>query len=154
MMLFASFACGLIFGAGLLISGMTQTQKVLGFLDIFGAWDATLAFVMAGAVAVSSLGFMLARRRGAPVWTGQSLWPTHRDIDAPLIIGAVLFGIGWGLVGLCPGPALVNLAGLGMPVILFVAAMAAGMIGFDAWSKQKAATPDRSAAAIATSTDG
>jgi uncharacterized membrane protein YedE/YeeE len=154
MMLFASFACGLIFGAGLLISGMTQTQKVLGFLDIFGAWDATLAFVMAGAVAVSSLGFMLARRRGAPVWTGQSLWPTRRDIDAPLIMGAVLFGIGWGLVGLCPGPALVNLAGLGMPVILFVAAMAAGMIGFDAWSKQKAATPDRSAAAIATSTDG
>mgnify|MGYP000946972208 CR=1 FL=1 len=110
--------------------------------------------LMAGAVAVSSLGFMLARRRGAPVWAGQSLWPTRRDIDAPLVTGAVLFGIGWGLVGLCPGPALVNLAGLGVPVIVFVAAMAAGMIGFDAWSKQKAATPDRSAAAIATSTDG
>lgn len=154
MMIFASFACGLIFGVGLLISGMTQTEKVLGFLDLFGAWDATLAFVMAGAVAVSSIGFVLARRRGAPVFAARSLWPTRKDIDTPLVIGSVLFGIGWGLVGLCPGPALVNLAGLGVPVIVFVAAMAAGMIGFDARSKQKAATPDRSAAAIATSTDG
>lgn len=154
MMIFASFACGLIFGAGLLISGMTQTEKVLGFLDIFGAWNATLAFVMAGAVAVSSIGFGLARRRGAPVFAAQSLWPTRRDIDAPLVTGAALFGIGWGLVGLCPGPALVNLAGLSLPVIVFVAAMAAGMIGFDLWDKQKAAAPHSSAAAIATSTDG
>lgn len=149
-----SFACGLVFGAGLLISGMTDTAKVLGFLDIFGAWDATLAFVMAGAVAVSSIGFALARRRGTPVFAAQSLWPTRKDVDAPLVIGAGLFGIGWGLVGLCPGPALVNLAGLGVPVVIFVAAMAAGMIGFDAWSKQKAATPGTSETAIATSTDG
>ncbi|MBB5054744.1 hypothetical protein HNQ36_004751 [Afipia massiliensis] len=148
-----SFACGLVFGAGLLISGMTQTGKVLGFLDIFGAWDATLAFVMAGAVAVTSIGFALAKRRGAPVFTAQSLWPTRKDIDAPLVTGAVLFGIGWGLVGLCPGPALVNLAGLGLPVIVFVAAMAAGMIAQDMWSKQKAATPT-SETAIATSNDG
>ncbi len=150
----ASFACGLIFGAGLLISGMTDTTKVLGFLDIFGAWDATLAFVMAGAVAVSSVGFALAKRRGAPVFSAQSLWPTRKDIDAPLVAGAVLFGIGWGLVGLCPGPALVNLAGLGWPVIAFVAAMAVGMIGFEVWSKQKAATLNTSETAIATSTDG
>jgi uncharacterized membrane protein YedE/YeeE len=149
-----SFACGLVFGAGLLISGMTQTGKVLGFLDIFGAWDATLAFVMAGAVAVSSIGFVLARRRGTPVFAAQSLWPTRKDIDAPLVIGATLFGIGWGLVGLCPGPALVNLAGLSVPVIVFVAAMAAGMIGHDVWSKQKAATPGASETAIATSNDG
>lgn len=159
MLLFASFACGLVFGIGLLISGMTQTQKVLGFLDIFGAWDATLAFVMAGAVAVASIGFLFARRRGTPVFAPQSLWPTRKDIDAPLVTGAVLFGIGWGLVGLCPGPALVNLAGLGMPVIVFVAAMAAGMIGFDAWSQrktsqQKAAAPGTGTAAVATSTDG
>jgi len=153
-LILVSFACGLVFGAGLLISGMTQTGKVLGFLDIFGAWDATLAFVMAGAVAVSSIGFVLARRRGAPVFAAQSLWPTRKDIDAPLVIGASLFGIGWGLVGLCPGPALVNLAGLSVPVIAFVAAMAAGMIGHDAWSKQKAATPGASETAIATSTDG
>lgn len=149
-----SFACGLVFGAGLLISGMTDTAKVLGFLDIFGAWDATLAFVMAGAVAVSGIGFAFARRRGAPVFAAQSLWPTRKDIDAPLVIGASLFGIGWGLVGLCPGPALVNLAGFSVPVIAFVAAMAIGMIGHDAWRKQKAATPKASEAAIATSTDG
>jgi uncharacterized membrane protein YedE/YeeE len=133
----ASFLCGLIFGAGLLISGMTQTEKVLGFLDIFGAWDATLAFVMAGAVAVASIGFALAKRRGGPVLASQSLWPTRRDIDAPLVVGAVLFGIGWGLVGLCPGPALVNLAGLSLPIIIFVAAMAAGMLGFEAWDRHK-----------------
>lgn len=149
-----SFACGLVFGAGLLISGMTQTGKVLGFLDIFGAWDATLAFVMAGAVAVTSVGFALAKRRGAPVFATQSLWPTRKDIDAPLVAGAVLFGIGWGLVGLCPGPALVNLAGLCLPVIVFVAAMAVGMIGHGAWSKQTAATPKPGETAIATSTDG
>lgn len=147
-----SFACGLVFGAGLLISGMTQTGKVLGFLDIFGAWDATLAFVMAGAVAVTSVGFALAKRRGAPVFATQSLWPTRKDIDAPLVAGAVLFGIGWGLVGLCPGPALVNLAGLSLPVIVFVAAMAVGMIGHGAWSKQT--TPKPGETAIATSTDG
>jgi uncharacterized protein len=127
----ASFICGLIFGAGLLISGMTQTEKVLGFLDIFGAWDATLVFVMAGAVAVATIGFALARRRGMPVFAAQSLWPTRRDIDAPLAVGASLFGIGWGLVGFCPGPALVNLAGLSLPVIVFVAAMAVGMLGFE-----------------------
>jgi len=149
-----SFACGLMFGAGLLISGMTQTGKVLGFLDIFGAWDATLAFVMAGAVAVSGIGFALAKRRGAPLFAAQNLWPTRKDIDAPLVIGAGLFGIGWGLAGLCPGPALVNLAGLGLPVIAFVVAMAAGMIGHDAWSKQKAAAPRASETAVATSTDG
>ncbi|HEX7790520.1 MAG TPA: DUF6691 family protein [Afipia sp.] len=153
-LILASFVCGLVFGAGLLISGMTDTAKVLGFLDIFGAWDATLAFVMAGAIAVASVGFVLARRRGAPVFAAQSLWPTRKDIDAPLAIGATLFGIGWGLVGLCPGPALVNLAGLSLPVIVFVAAMAAGMIGHDVWSKQKAATPATGKAAIATSNDG
>lgn len=137
----ASFVCGLVFGIGLLISGMTQTEKVLGFLDFFGAWDATLAFVMAGAVAVSSVGFAWARRRGTPLLAARSLWPTRRDIDAPLVIGATLFGIGWGLVGLCPGPALVNLAGLSLPVIVFVAAMAAGMLGFEAWSSQQSGHP-------------
>jgi uncharacterized membrane protein YedE/YeeE len=133
----ASFVCGLVFGAGLLISGMTHTEKVLGFLDVFGAWDATLAFVMAGAVAIASIGFAVARRYGAPILAVQSLWPTRRDIDAPLVIGATLFGLGWGLVGLCPGPALVNLAGLSLPLIVFVAAMAVGMLGFEAWDKYK-----------------
>jgi uncharacterized membrane protein YedE/YeeE len=131
MMVLASFACGLLFGVGLLISGMTDPLKVLGFLDLFGAWDATLGFVMAGAVAVSSVGFELARRRGQPALAPQHLWPTRHDIDTPLVAGSALFGLGWGLVGLCPGPALVNLAGLSLPVIVFVIAMGAGMIGHE-----------------------
>jgi uncharacterized membrane protein YedE/YeeE len=127
----ASFVCGLVFGAGLLISGMTEPGKVLGFLDIFGAWDATLAFVMAGAVAVSAAGFALARRRTAPLFAISYLWPTRRDIDASLVAGAVLFGVGWGLVGICPGPALVNLAGLSLPIVVFVGAMVIGMLGYE-----------------------
>jgi uncharacterized membrane protein YedE/YeeE len=127
----ASFLCGLVFGAGLLFSGMTEPAKVLGFLDIFGAWDATLAFVMGGAVAVSAVGFALARRRDMPLFAPSYLWPTRRDIDAPLVAGAVLFGIGWGLVGICPGPALVNLAGLSLPIVVFVGAMVIGMLGYE-----------------------
>ena len=134
--LVASFACGLIFGAGLMISGMTDPAKVLGFLDIFGAWDATLALVMAGAVAVSGLGFAIARRRGTPVLAERSFWPTRTDIDGQLLIAGGLFGIGWGMVGFCPGPALVNLAGLSLPVVAFVAAMAAGMVGYDVWQQR------------------
>ena len=149
-----SFVCGFIFGAGLLISGMTDTAKVLGFLDIFGAWDATLAFVMAGAVSVTTIGFALARRRGPPVFATQSLWPTRRDIDAPLVTGAALFGIGWGLAGLCPGPALVNLAGLSLPVIVFVAAMAVGMLGHDAWSRSRASARQTTQATVAAGGDG
>lgn len=148
-LLLASFVCGLVFGAGLLISGMTQTEKVLGFLDIFGAWDATLAFVMAGAVIVTSIGFALARRRGTPVFAAKLQWPTRNDIDLPLVAGAALFGIGWGLVGLCPGPALVNLAGFGLPIIVFVAAMAAGMLGHDMWHEQRAPVQEERPAVVA-----
>lgn len=111
----------------------TDPRKVLGFLDLFGAWDPTLAFVMAGAVAVTSLGFALARRRSTPILAERSVLPTQTGITARLLVGGGLFGIGWGLVGLCPGPALVNLAGLNVPVILFVTAMAAGMSGYDLW---------------------
>ena len=131
----ASFACGLIFGFGLLISGMTQPQKVLGFLDVFGRWDPTLAFVMAGALAVSSAGFALARTQGRPVLAAQHLWPTRTDLDRPLVIGSVLFGVGWGLAGLCPGPALENLASLSPQVVVFVLAMIFGMIAKDLWER-------------------
>ena len=148
-LIIASFGCGLIFGAGLLISGMTQPEKVLGFLDIFGAWDATLAFVMAGAVAVSAVGFALARRRGTPVLAARFQWPTRNDIDAPLVAGAVLFGIGWGLVGICPGPALVNLAGLSLPIVVFVAAMALGMLLFEL-SRTRGASSDATARSVIT----
>ena len=155
MLILASFACGLIFGAGLLISGMTDPDKVLGFLDIFGPWDATLAFVMAGAVAVSASGFALARRRGAPLLAPRFQWPTRRDIDAPLVAGAVLFGVGWGLVGICPGPALVNLAGLSLPVIVFVGAMVIGMIGHEVLPAREQTSAETSESpAIAARADG
>jgi uncharacterized membrane protein YedE/YeeE len=153
-LLLASFGCGLLFGLGLLISGMTQPAKVLGFLDIFGAWDATLAVVMAAALIVSSLGFALARRRGAPVFAAQHLWPTRSDIDRPLVVGSMLFGAGWGLVGLCPGPALENLASLSPRVIAFVVAMGLGMIAQDFWQKRAPVAREVENAALATPGDG
>jgi uncharacterized membrane protein YedE/YeeE len=135
MPMIASLFCGLIFGAGLLISGMVQPTKVLGFLDIFGAWDPSLAVVMVAALAVSVPGFSLANGRPRPLLTARSFWPTKRDIDSPLVVGAALFGIGWGLVGLCPGPALENLATLSPGIIAFVAAMAGGMALHNLWQK-------------------
>jgi len=125
----AGLLCGLIFGFGLLISGMMQPTKVLGFLDLFGgAWDPSLAVVMAAALAVAAAGYALARRQGQPLFAAQSLWPTARQLDGPLVTGAVLFGIGWGLVGLCPGPAIENLATGSVRVLVFVVAMVAGML--------------------------
>lgn len=150
----ASFVSGLIFGIGLLISGMTEPEKVLGFLDIFGAWDATLAFVMGGAVAVAAIGFAFARRRGAPLLAARYRWPARSDLDTPLVAGAVLFGVGWGLVGICPGPAIVNLAGLSVPIIVFVAAMIFGMVGFELWRVQSAAGDAPESSSIATRADG
>jgi uncharacterized membrane protein YedE/YeeE len=149
MPMIASLVCGLIFGAGLLISGMVQPTKVLGFLDIFGAWDPSLAVVMAAALAVSVPGFMLATGRSRPLLAARSLWPTKRDIDLPLIVGAALFGVGWGLVGLCPGPALESLATLSLPVIVFVIAMAGGMALHDLWQKPQPTIRNQAAAANA-----
>ena len=150
----ASFVCGLIFGLGLVISGMTQPQKVLGFLDIFGRWDPTLAFVMVAALIVSGTGFALARQQRRPLLTPQHLWPTRTDIDQSLVVGSVLFGIGWGLVGLCPGPALVNLAGLWPSVIVFALAMSAGMIIKDLWDRRVLSATIVGDSLLSTSTDG
>ena len=127
MQMLAALVCGLIFGWGLLISGMVEPTKVIGFLDIFGAWDPSLAVVMAAALGVSGVGFRFVAARKRPVLAAQSSWPTKTDVDVPLVTGAILFGVGWGLVGLCPGPALENLATLSPRVIGFVAAMACGM---------------------------
>jgi uncharacterized protein len=149
MPMVASLLCGLIFGAGLLISGMVQPTKVLGFLDIFGAWDPSLAVVMVAALVVSAPGFMLAKGRLRPLLAAQSLWPTKRDIDLPLVVGATLFGVGWGLVGLCPGPALESLATLSPGIIAFVAAMAGGMALHDFWKKPRAKIPQLPALADA-----
>ena len=125
----AGLLCGFIFGFGLLISGMMQPTKVLGFLDLFGgAWDPSLAVVMAAALAVAAAGYALARWQERPLFAAQSLWPTARQVDGPLVTGAVLFGIGWGLVGLCPGPAIENLATGSVRVLVFVVAMVAGML--------------------------
>jgi uncharacterized protein len=152
MLIVASMLCGLIFGSGLLISGMMQPAKVLAFLDIFGAWDPSLAVVMMAALAVSMPGFVLAKRRERPILAPRNLWPTRTDIDRPLVIGSAMFGIGWGLVGLCPGPALENLATLSPRVIVFVAAMAAGMVARDVW--QKRWQPTRDEGTLATAADG
>jgi uncharacterized membrane protein YedE/YeeE len=118
---------GLIFGSGLVLSEMINPRRVLGFLDVAGAWDPTLLFVMAGALAVAAPGFWFARRRERPVLARGFSWPTRRDIDRSLIGGAVLFGIGWGLAGFCPGPAITALTIGGLPVLIFVAAMVMGM---------------------------
>jgi uncharacterized membrane protein YedE/YeeE len=151
MQALASFLCGLIFGSGLMISGMTQPAKVLGFLDIFGRWDPTLAFVMVGALAISSLGYALARRQIRPVIAAQHFWPKKADINRPLAIGSMLFGIGWGLVGLCLGPALENLASLSPRVFVFVIAMIAGMSVFDLCQRQASSVIEFENAALANS---
>ena len=131
--LIVAAGCGIIFGFGLIISDMIQPLKVLNFLDLFGAWDPSLAFVMAAALAVTSLGYALTRSRGRPYLAAQGYWPEASGIDTRLLAGAGLFGVGWGLVGLCPGPALADLATLDPQVIVFVIAMAAGMVAHDAW---------------------
>ncbi len=123
-------ASGALVGVGLLLSGMTQPSKVVGFLDITGArgaWDPSLAFVIGGAVAVYAVLFRLTRGRREPWFDVTFHLPTRHDIDLPLIAGAALFGIGWGLGGLCPGPGLVAAASGSLPAIAFVASMLVGM---------------------------
>jgi len=141
MPILSALLCGFIFAAGLVISGMTDTAKVLGFLDVLaipkGGWDPTLAIVMAAALMVSVPGFWLARRRERPILAEAAAWPSRTDIDRPLIAGAALFGAGWGLAGLCPGPAIANIATLSPPALLFVAAMIAGMAAHDLWRRRK-----------------
>jgi len=127
---------GLLFGLGLIVGGMTDPAKVKGFLDLFGAWDPSLALVMGGAIAVGLGAFALARRRGR-AWGGAAIeLPTSTTIDAPLLVGGVLFGIGWGLAGLCPGPALVAASSGFGPALWFVPAMLAGMLLHDeGWAR-------------------
>jgi uncharacterized membrane protein YedE/YeeE len=119
---------GLIFGLGLCLSGMYEPAKVTGFLDLAGAWDPSLAFVMGGAIVVALPAFALARRR-RDAWVGGAIdLPTARAIDAPLVVGSAIFGIGWGLGGVCPAPGVVDLGFFSPGAAIFVAAMAAGML--------------------------
>ncbi|MFT9257631.1 MAG: DUF6691 family protein [Acetobacter sp.] len=127
MTIIVALGCGLLFGMGLVLSGMVDPARVLGFLDLAGDWDPSLAFVLGGAVAVSFLGYRLSRHMTRPLCAGQFYLPTRTAIDARLVGGAAVFGIGWGRVGLCPGPAIVS-CGLGQGgAAVFVAAMIAGM---------------------------
>ena len=127
----SEFLVGLLFGLGLILSGMTDPSKVLGFLDIFGVWDPSLALVMGGAIAVGFFAFALAKKRTVNFLGGALYLPTSSQIDKPLVIGAVLFGAGWGLAGFCPGPALVSLASGQIKAAAFVVFMLAGMQLFE-----------------------
>lgn len=125
---FTAFAAGLVFGLGLMVSGMTDPGKVIGFLDVAGRWDPSLAFVMGGAVLVGFFAFAFAGRRGRTFLGGALQLPQRRDIDRRLVLGSLVFGAGWGLGGFCPGPALVSFAsGFGKAAV-FVAAMLGGMV--------------------------
>lgn len=139
-----ALAAGLIFGLGLCLSGMSQPQKVSGFLDLAGNWDPSLAFVMGGAIAVAAPAFALARRRGRDLAGEPLQFPQRREIDLPLILGSALFGVGWGLVGLCPGPAIVGVGFFSPLALAFVAAMAVGALvtRFSIWRPREPLAQD------------
>lgn len=141
--LLSPFAIGLLFGAGIVVSGMINPAKVVNFFDVFGAWDPSLAFVMIGGLTVSGIGYRLAMRRAAPVWDARFHLPTQERVDARLVGGAALFGLGWGISGFCPGAALPAL-GTGHPdVAVFVLALLVGVaatrIGLDRLAALKSA---------------
>jgi len=145
----SAFAAGLLFGVGLVVSGMTQPQKVLGFLDVFGRFDPSLLFVMGGAVGVHALAYRVITRRNAPLFASGFSLPTRRDVDARLLLGAAIFGVGWGLSGYCPGPSIVSLAAGATPVVAFVLAMLTGMLITakleGAWARRQHAAPPTAA---------
>jgi uncharacterized membrane protein YedE/YeeE len=130
---------GLIFGRGLLLAGMANPAKVLGFLDLAGAWDPSLALVMLGAIAVAVLPFRWARRQRLTLLDAPMQLPDKRNLDRRLIGGSLLFGVGWGIAGICPGPALAILLSGHWQVLLFVLAMLAGMLLFSALENRRAA---------------
>jgi uncharacterized protein len=141
MQLAASFLAGLVFGLGLILSGMANPAKVLGFLDLAGAWDPSLAFVMAGAIAVGLFAFAIARKRTVSyLGLGMKL-PSARRVDRRLIGGSVLFGIGWGIAGFCPGPGLVALGMGELKALVFVVAMLAGMGLFERLERRPRKSP-------------
>jgi uncharacterized protein len=137
MTVLASLLAGLVFGLGLIVSGMADPAKVLGFLDLGGAWDPSLAFVMAGAIGVGVVAFALAKKR-TQSWLGVPMrLPKARDIDRRLVIGSTLFGTGWGVAGFCPGPGLVALGMGETKALVFVVAMLSGMVAFELLERRK-----------------
>jgi len=138
----SEFLVGLLFGWGLLISGMTDPGKVIGFLDLAGHWDPSLAFVMGGGILVGLIGFTVAKKRTSSFLGAAMHLPTSRDIDRRLVLGSLTFGAGWGLAGFCPGPGIVAMGAGESKAALFVAAMVGGMLVFevlDRWAKASAA---------------
>lgn len=132
---FLAFTAGAVFGLGLIISEMANPKRVQGFLDITGQWDPTLVFVMVGALIVTGLGYKLVLKREKPLFAQDFSIPTNKIIDRNLLIGAVLFGIGWGLSGLCPGPAVVGASTGSLSILVFIVAMTAGMRAFELTQK-------------------
>ena len=126
----AALIVGVIFALGLGISGMTRPEKVIGFLNVFGGWDASLAFVMAGAIGVHAIAYRLIRRRSSPLFSTQFYVPTSKELTPSLLVGAVIFGVGWALAGYCPGPAITSLASFQIRPVVFVVAMILGMMIF------------------------
>jgi uncharacterized membrane protein YedE/YeeE len=127
----SEFLVGLLFGLGLILAGMTDPGKVIGFLDLFGSWDPSLAFVMGGAILVGLFAFGLAKKRTQTLLGGALHIPSRNDIDRRLVVGSLIFGAGWGLAGFCPGPGLVSMAAGEPKALVFVAAMVAGMVLFE-----------------------
>ena len=144
MRAFMALAAGLVFGIGLIVSGMTDPSKVLGFLDLAGAWDPSLALVMAGAIAVGTFAFALADKRTRSLLGDVMRLPTATQIDRRLVMGGVLFGIGWGLAGYCPGPALAALLTGAVKPLVFVLALVAGMATFEFMEQRATAAGQRS----------
>ncbi len=131
MQLLMALFAGLVFGLGLIVSGMTDPSKVIGFLDLAGAWDPSLALVMGGAIGVGLMAFRFARTRSQALLGGPMQLPSARQIDGRLVLGGLTFGVGWGLAGFCPGPALASLATGGSKPLTFTAAMLVGMVIFE-----------------------
>jgi uncharacterized protein len=145
MLVIASLLAGLVFGLGLILSGMANPAKVLGFLDLAGPWDPSLALVMAGAIAVGLVAFAVAGKRTVSYLGAQMKLPTARHIDRRLVIGSLLFGMGWGIAGFCPGPALVALGMGTTKAAVFVAAMLFGMGVFELTERRKPTASIRTA---------
>jgi uncharacterized membrane protein YedE/YeeE len=152
MQALTALLAGLVFGIGLIVSGMVNPAKVLGFLDLAGKWDPSLALVMAGAIAVGALAFALAAKRNQTLLGTPMLLPSDRRIDRRLVLGSLLFGVGWGLAGFCPGPALVALGAGYAKAVVFVVAMLAGMLIFE-WAERMRAEPAAVAASRVQTTE-
>ena len=145
MQIITALATGLIFGLGLILSGMTDPLKVIGFLDLAGQWDPSLAFVMGGAILVGVVAFQFAKGREKSLLGDVMRLPTARHVDRRLVLGSLAFGTGWGLAGYCPGPALVAVAQGGMQPLIFVVAMLAGMAFYEIQDRWVAAPPQKPA---------